>query len=181
MIILVGPPGCEAEEVGAALMARGLEVAHSDLIAEQRAGASLADLAITAGQRAVEEATEAGALAGLEARPDVLILGSGALGNEPGDGAGAAVRAKLEEARGRGDRVVCLMAKPRVLARRAGLDAPRRVALGAPRAMFLAMLTKRMPLYEEGNEVVYTDDGDFEAIASCLVDHSKPGNMGDQL
>ncbi|MDO5723221.1 MAG: hypothetical protein Q4P33_02320 [Flaviflexus sp.] len=180
MIIVLGPPGCGAEEVGAELIASGHRVLHSDLLAEEHAGMSLPDLAITQGQKAVEKATEAGALAGFAARPDILILGSGALGNEPGDEAGKAVRAALAQARERGDRTVCLMAQPHVLSRRSGLDAPRRVALGAPRAMFLAMLTKRMPLYEEGNDIIATDDGDWPTIAACLVDHSKPGNMGDR-
>lgn len=176
-MILFGPPGCGAEEIARELASRGLRIVNSDERSADIAGMTLADLAITRGQEARDNAVRAGALSALAElgdNADVVLLGSAALGNEPEDAAGSEVRARVDELRRSGVRTICLMAQPRVLARRAGLDAPRRVSLGAPRAMFLAMLTKRMPLYEEGNEVIDTDAGNWAEIAACLVDHTSP-------
>ncbi len=168
MIILVGPPGTGVRELVTIFESRGRTTVDSDRLAEEREGMPLSDLAISGGPTRYAEAERDAALAALDSGADIVVLGSGALGNAEGDDRGAAVRARIDQAIAAGATKVFLTAAPKQLLDRSGLNVPRSVAIGSPRSMYLTQLKARSPLYEADAAVVDTTDGDWEALADQI-------------
>ncbi|MBM9434200.1 shikimate kinase [Flaviflexus equikiangi] len=169
MIILVGPPGNGVDEIVRVLDGRGLTITQSTDLVEEREGMSLADIAITRGPAHYAQAEQDAALAALSAPCDVVVLGSGALGNREGDDRGRAVRERVAELVAEGATKVFLTAGAKELMNRSGLNVPRSLAIGSPRSMYLTQLKDRTPLYEEHATTLDTSSGDWEALADRLV------------
>ncbi|QWW18715.1 shikimate kinase [Schaalia sp. 19OD2882] len=137
-LVLVGASGVGKSTVATVLGARWrIRVFDVDEVVADRLGASVGDLVIAKDTRLEEERRRV-ALAGLavpataeEAR--IVVLGTSQVLDEEVVGA-------LQVARRRGAQVVELTADTAEISRREGLNAPRSVGLGAPRAMLTAML-----------------------------------------
>lgn len=169
MIVIVGPPGNGVENLIEIFEARGKTIAMSDAIIEEQQGIPLSELAITHGPARYAEAEQQASLAALGSDADIVILGSGALGNAEGDERGAAVRAKLDEVVSAGAKKVFLTASPKALMNRAGLNVPRSVAIGSPRSMYLTQMRGRIPMYESDAVTIDTSQEDLEALADEIL------------
>jgi shikimate kinase len=96
--------------------------------------------------------------------PAVVALGSGAVLD-------AGTREALGELRASGTVVVLLDVRPEEAARRAGLNHPRPLLLGNPRAQLRALLDARRPWYLEiATQVVDTDGLTAQDLAAALAD-----------
>lgn len=138
VLVLVGPPGAGKTSVGERLAARlGVPVTDTDAVLAEQAGRSVAELFIDVGEERFRE-LESAVVADAFARPGVLVLGSGAV-----EGA----TALLERYRAQGGTVVFLDVSLSAGMPRVGLNAPRTVTLGSPRAQFSSMAQQRRPLY----------------------------------
>ncbi|WP_182354729.1 shikimate kinase [Flaviflexus huanghaiensis] len=168
MIILVGPPGSGAHEIVAVLEQRGRTVVDSDRLVEEREGMLLASLAISGGPEKYAEAERAAAIAALDSGADIVVLGSGALGNAAGDERGAEVRERVDKALAEGAKKVYLTASAKKLLDRSGLNVPRSVAIGSPRSMYLTQLKARSSLYEGDALEIDTSEEDWEALADQI-------------
>ncbi len=146
--ILIGPPGAGKSTVGP-LLAGLLGVAFLDTDDEiaAAAGKPVADIFVDDGEaafRALERDAVARAVA---AHPGVLGLGGGAV-LDPG------TRRLLA-----GQRVVYLETGFAAAAQRVGLDKPRPLLLGNPRAQLKALLEQRLPVYTELAWITVGTDG----------------------
>ena len=167
MIILVGPPGCGGEEILAELAGRGLTAVASDELTEQQLGMEIGEAIITG--RDIAAAQASAALAALASGSDAVLLGSGTLGESAGDEKGRSVRERVEQLLDSGATKVWLDAAAKVLMHRAGLDAPRSVAVGSPRASYLTMYQRRTPLYEHRARRIDTGSSDWPTIAETIL------------
>ena len=134
--ILIGPPGAGKTTVGTEIAGRlGGTFLDTDAAIEQAAGKPVGDIFIDDGEpafRALERAAVAAAIAG----PDAVIgLGGGAV-LDPG------TRERLA-----GLPVVYLTASFSELAKRVGMDRPRPLLIGNPRAQLKTLLDQRLPIY----------------------------------
>lgn len=161
MIILVGPPGCGGDEICAHIGG----VSTDSYIAEQH-GMPLDELFDQGAD--VAQIQEESALAVLDTE-EIVLLGSGVLGNHEGDERGAAVRERVSELVAHGATKIWLDAEPKALLARSGLDVPRSVGLGAPRAMFLSQYKKRVPLYSADAVRIDTTDFDVADIGERIL------------
>jgi shikimate kinase len=153
--VLIGPPGAGKSTVGPLLAALlGAEFAETDAMVEQAAGKPVSDIFISDGEaafRALERAAVAGALAG---HPGIVSLGGGAV-MDPGTQQLLA-----------GHRVVYLQTGFATAVKRVGLDVPRPLLLGNPRARMRELLDERLPVYESLARItVTTDDRDPQEVA----------------
>jgi shikimate kinase len=151
--ILIGPPGAGKSTVGPLLAARlGVGFADTDDRVEAVAGKPVSDIFIDDGEqafRALEREAVAWAVSGAggELRGGVIGLGGGAV-LDPG------TQQLLT-----GRPVVYLATGFAALAKRVGLDRPRPLLAGNPRAMLRALLEQRLPVYEKlASITVSTDD-----------------------
>lgn len=167
MIVLVGPPGCGAEELLAELAGRGYRCLSSDDLTKERLGMAIGEAVITG--QPIADAAAAAAREALGSTAQVVLLGSGALGDREGDERGLPVRERLEEALEAGALKVWLDASSKVLMNRAGLDAPRSVAIGSPRAAYLTMYQRRTPLYEHRAHRIDTSDSNWADLADQVL------------
>lgn len=139
-VVLVGAPGAGCTSVAEAL-AELTGAPAADLAAivaeELNITPELALVAVPEPRyREVESATALALLSEATARPGVVALGSGCLGDED-------VVAALSQLREAGGRVVALTASTRRLSTRNGLDAPRSVGLGNVHHEFVQALHER--------------------------------------
>ncbi len=160
-VVLVGPPGAGKSSVGR-LLASGLGVpfADTDELVALAAGKPVGDIFVEDGEPAFRELERAAVARGLDAVRDrgVLALGSGAVLD-------AEVRAMIAERT-----VIYLEAGFATVARRAGLDRPRVVIPGNPRARLRALLEERRPVYEAlASLTVPTDAAAPEEVAAGLA------------
>jgi len=163
--ILIGPPGAGKTTVGALVAALlGLDFVDADEVIEQAVGKPVGDIFVQDGEqafRALESATTARLIA---SHPGVLALGGGAI-LDPG------TRDLLA-----GQRVVYLETGFTSAVRRTGLDAPRPLLLGNPRARMKALLEERLPVYASLAWItVPTDDRKPEEIAAEIAARLAPG------
>jgi len=168
--ILIGPPGAGKTTVGALVAALlGLDFVDADAVIEETAGKPVGDIFVQDGEeafRALERATAARLIGG---HPGVLALGGGAI-LDPG------TRDLLA-----GQRVVYLETGFASAVRRTGLDAPRPLLLGNPRARMKTLLEERLPVYTSLAWItVSTDDREpkdiAEEIAARLAPDTRNGN-----
>ncbi|MBV2362477.1 shikimate kinase [Streptomonospora nanhaiensis] len=135
--VLIGSPGAGKTTVGRALADRiGVDLLDTDLEIEARAGKPVADIFIEDGEpafRALERAVVAEALSGW---PGVVSVGGGAV-LDPGTAAAL-----------RDHHVVYLQVEFADAAKRVGLDTPRPLLAGNPRAKLKRLLEERLPVYE---------------------------------
>jgi shikimate kinase len=162
--ILIGPPGAGKSTVGPLLAARlGVGFADTDDRVEAVAGKPVRDIFIDDGEqafRALEREAVAWAVSGAggELPGGVIGLGGGAV-LDPGTQQLLAGRP-----------VVYLATGFAALAKRVGLDRPRPLLAGNPRAMLRALLEQRLPVYEKlASVTVSTDDRAPDEIADDVA------------
>src|ERR1700736_5474069 len=135
--ILIGPPGAGKSTVGPLLAALlGVAFLDTDSVIEAAAGKPVGDIFIQDGEAAFRALERTAVAEAVEGYQGVLALGGGAV-LDPGTQRLLA-----------GQRVVYLQTGFAVAARRTGLDAPRPLLLGNPRARMKALLEERVPVYE---------------------------------
>ena len=167
--ILIGPPGAGKSTVGRLLAARlGVGFTDTDDRVEAVAGKPVSDIFIDDGEpafRALEReavawAISAGAGAGQEGEPRGAVIGLG----------GGAVLDPGTQRLLAGRPVVYLATGFSALAKRVGLDRPRPLLAGNPRAMLRSLLEQRLPVYEKLAWItVSTDDRAPEQIAAEIA------------
>jgi len=162
--ILIGPPGAGKSTVGPLLAARlGVGFADTDDRVEAVAGKPVSEIFIDDGEpafRALEREAVAWAVSGAggELPGGVIGLGGGAV-LDPGTQQLLAGRP-----------VVYLATGFAALAKRVGLDRPRPLLAGNPRAMLKALLEQRLPVYEKlASITVSTDDRAPDEIAADVA------------
>ena len=163
--IMIGPPGAGKTTVGALVAALlGLDFVDADMVIEQAVGKPVGDIFVQDGEeafRALERATAARLIGG---HPGVLALGGGAI-LDPG------TRDLLA-----GQRVVYLETGFASAVHRTGLDAPRPLLLGNPRARMKTLLEERLPVYASLAWItVPTDDREPKDIAEEIAARLAPG------
>ncbi|MFC1407719.1 shikimate kinase [Streptacidiphilus sp. N1-12] len=146
--VLVGPPGSGKSTVGALLAARlGVVLRDTDADIVALSGKPIADIFVDEGE-AHFRALEAEAVrAALSEHQGVLSLGGGAVLREQ-------TRALLD-----GHAVVFLDVTLHDAVKRVGLDAPRPLLIGNPRARWRELMEQRRPLYTEVARAVVATDG----------------------
>ncbi len=146
--ILIGPPGAGKSTVGPLLAALlGAGFADTDDRVEAVAGKPVSDIFIADGEAAFRALERAAAASALADYPGVLGLGGGAV-MDPGTQAALA-----------GQRVVYLETGFAEAAKRVGLDKPRPLLLGNPRAQLRALLDQRLPVYQRLAWITVSTDG----------------------
>jgi shikimate kinase len=163
--VLIGPPGAGKTTVGALVAALlGLDFVDADVVIEEAARKPVGDIFVQDGEeafRALERAISARLIGG---HPGVLALGGGAI-LDPG------TRDLLA-----GQRVVYLETGFTSAVHRTGLDAPRPLLLGNPRARMKTLLEKRLPVYASLAWItVPTDDREPKDIADEIAARLAPG------
>lgn len=135
--ILIGPPGAGKSTVGRLLAALlRADFLDTDTVVEQAAGKPVGDIFVSDGEatfRALERAAVASTVA---SHPGILALGGGAVMDPD-------TRQLLA-----GQRVVYLETGFAAAAHRTGLDTPRPLLIGNPRARLRELLAERLPVYE---------------------------------
>jgi shikimate kinase len=159
VLILIGPPGAGKSTVGPLLAGLlGAEFLDTDTAVEEVAGKPVSDIFISDGEAAFRELERAAVASTIASHPGILALGGGAV-MDPG------TRQLLA-----GQRVVYLETGFTAAAHRAGLDAPRPLLIGNPRARMRELLEKRLPIYEGLAWVtVITDDRAPQEIADEIA------------
>ena len=163
--IMIGPPGAGKTTVGALVAALlGLDFVDADAVIEETAGKPVGDIFVQDGEpafRALERTTAARLIS---VHTGVLALGGGAI-LDP------ATRDLLA-----GKRVVYLETGFASAVRRTGLDAPRPLLLGNPRARMKTLLEERLPVYASlAWTTVPTDDREPRDIADEIAARLAPG------
>lgn len=161
--VLIGPPGAGKSTVGP-LLAERLRVAFCDTDdrVEAVAGKPVADIFIEDGEpafRVLERDAVAWAITGAGA-PGCGVVGLG----------GGAVLDPGTQRLLAGLPVVYLATGFATAARRVGMDVPRPLLAGNPRAMLRGLLEQRLPVYEKLARItVSTDDRSAEDIADDIA------------
>jgi shikimate kinase len=168
--ILIGPPGAGKTTVGALVATLlGLDFVDADVVIEQAAGKPVGDIFVQDGEAAFRALESASAARLIASHPGVLALGGGAI-LDPG------TRDLLA-----GQRVVYLETGFTSAVRRTGLDAPRPLLLGNPRARMKTLLEERLPVYASLAWITVPTDGRepediAEEIAARLAPGTRNGN-----
>ncbi|MGI8448137.1 MAG: shikimate kinase [Streptosporangiaceae bacterium] len=165
--ILIGPPGAGKSTVGALVAALlGMDFADADTVIEEAAGKPVSDIFVQDGEDAFR-ALEGRAAAHLIAtHPGVLALGGGAI-LDPG------TRELLA-----GRRVVYLETGFVSAVHRTGLDSPRPLLFGNPRARMKTLLEERLKVYTALAWITVTTDGrEPEDIAGEIAARLAPGGQ----
>jgi shikimate kinase len=148
LIILIGPPGAGKSTVGTELAARlGVRFLDTDSSVEAVAGKPVGDIFIEDGETAFRALERAAVAAAIDEQDGVVGLGGGAVLD----------RGTQERLAGR--RVVYLSASFPELAKRVGMDRPRPLLIGNPRAQLKSLLDKRLPIYEGLAWLTVSTDG----------------------
>jgi shikimate kinase len=146
--VLIGPPGAGKSTVGPLLAARlGVGFVDTDDRIEAAAGKPVSDIFVEDGEtafRALEREAVAQAVAGHDG---VIGLGGGAV-LDPGT---QQLLAGLP--------VVYLETGFTTAAKRVGMDVPRPLLVGNPRAQLKALLEQRLPVYQKLARITVLTDG----------------------
>jgi shikimate kinase len=157
--ILIGPPGAGKSTVGRLLAAMlGAEFLDTDSVVEDMAGKPVSDIFISDGEAAFRALERAAVASTIASHPGILALGGGAVMD-------SGTRQLLA-----GQRVVYLETGFAAAAHRTGLDAPRPLLIGNPRARMRELLAERLPVYEGlAWAMVTTDDRGPQEIADEIA------------
>jgi shikimate kinase len=166
--ILIGPPGAGKSTVGPLLAARlAVGFVDTDASVEAVAGKPVGDIFLDDGEpafRALERAAVAAALTGHDG---VVSVGGGAVLDQ-------GTRELLD-----GLDVVYLETGFTEAARRVGLDSPRPLMLGNPRARLKELLGERLPIYQQLARItVLTDGRSPEELAGQIATQLTAGGDG---
>jgi len=170
--VLIGPPGAGKTTVGRLLAQQlGVDFRDTDADIEVVARKPIGDIFIQDGEPAFRVLERAAVTAALREHAGVLGLGAGAV-LDPG------TRTLLA-----GHTVVYLETGFAVALQRTGMDRPRPLLLGNPRARLRQLLEERLPIYEELAVItVRTDDYAPEEIVDEVAAGlaAAPGGRGPQ-
>ena len=157
--ILIGPPGAGKSTVGPLVAdLLGAEFLDTDSVVEEMAGKPVGDIFVSDGEAVFRELERAAVARTVATHPGILALGGGAV-MDPG------TRVLLA-----GQRMVYLETGFAAAAHRAGLDAPRPLLIGNPRARMRELLAERLPVYEGlASVTVTTDDRAPQDIADEIA------------
>jgi shikimate kinase len=164
--ILIGPPGAGKSTVGT-LLAERLSVGFLDTDAsvEAVAGKPVSEIFLDEGEPAFRELERQAVAAAVAGHDGVISVGGGAVLD-------VGTRALLA-----GQSVVYLETGFAAAAKRVGLDVPRPLLLGNPRAQLKALLEQRLPVYRQLAWItVVTDSRDPQDIADEIVSRIAAGN-----
>jgi shikimate kinase len=164
--ILIGPPGAGKSTVGP-LLAERLWVAFTDTDAsvEAVAGKPVSEIFVEDGEAAFRELERAAVAAAIAGHDGVISVGGGAVLDQR-------TRRLLA-----GQPVVYLETGFATAAKRAGLDTPRPLLLGNPRAQLKALLEQRLPIYQQLARItVLTDSREPGEIAADIAAQLALGN-----
>ena len=146
--VLIGPPGAGKSTVGPLLAALlGAEFTETDALVEEAAGKLVSDIFIADGEPAFRDLERAAVARALDQHTGIVSLGGGAVMDPQ-------TRQRLA-----GHRVVYLQTGFAEAARRVGLDVPRPLLLGNPRAQLRALLEQRLPVYQQLAWITVVTDG----------------------
>jgi shikimate kinase len=136
--ILIGPPGAGKSTVGALLAARlSVGFLDTDASVEAAAGKPVSEIFIEDGEPAFRRLERQAVADAVTGHDGVISVGGGA------------VLDRQTQALLAGQRVVYLETGFAEAAKRAGLDAPRPLMLGNPRARLKELLGQRLPIYQQ--------------------------------
>lgn len=158
--VLIGPPGAGKSTVGR-ILADQLAVSYRDTDAdiERIAGKPIPEIFIDEGEPHFRALERDAVRAALSTHQGVLSLGGGAVLDQE-------VRALLS-----GGPVVFLDVALADAVKRVGLDAPRPVLIGNPRARWRELMEQRRPLYTEAARAVVSTGGRTpDEVASAVLD-----------
>ena len=145
--ILIGPPGAGKSTVGPLVAdLLGAEFLDTDSVVEEMAGKPVGDIFVSDGEAVFRELERTAVARTVATHPGILALGGGAV-MDPG------TRELLA-----GQRMIYLETGFAAAAHRAGLDAPRPLLIGNPRARMRELLAERLPVYEGLAWVTVTTD-----------------------
>jgi shikimate kinase len=146
--ILIGAPGAGKSTVGALLAARlSVGFLDTDASVEAVAGKPVSDIFIEDGEPAFRELERQAVSAAVAGHDGVISVGGGAV---------------LDQGTQRllaGQPVVYLETGFATAAKRVGLDVPRPLLLGNPRAQLKALLEQRLPVYQQLAWITVSTDG----------------------
>lgn len=167
LLILLGVSGSGKTSVGRILAEElGAPLVEADDLVEDLLGAPIGELVIRR-DPGLAQARRRAALDALTHTGAIVTLGASQI--EDGD----TLRA-LRDARARGARVVELGADVADIARREGLNAPRSVGLGAPRAMLAMMVGRLRAAYADvADSSVETGGAEPRAIAGAILEECR--------
>jgi shikimate kinase len=148
LAVLIGPPGAGKSSVGSLLAGLlGVAFRDTDLDVERAAGKPVADIFVQDGEPAFRTLERQAVAAAMHQHRGVLALGGGAVLDPQAQ--------RLLDGR----TVIYLETGLPALTHRNGLDRPRPLLMGNPRAQLKALLAERLPVYESvATLTVPTDD-----------------------
>jgi shikimate kinase len=157
--ILIGPPGAGKSTVGTLLAGRlSVGFLDTDTSVEAVAGKPVSEIFLDEGEPAFRELERQAVAAAVAGHDGVISVGGGAVLD-------AGTRALLT-----GQSVVYLETGFAEAAKRVGLDVPRPLLLGNPRAQLKALLEQRLPIYRQLAWItVATDSRDPQDIADEIA------------
>lgn len=139
-LVLIGVSGSGKSTVGARIADKlARQLVETDTCVEEIFGVSVAEMILRRDEHVETKRTQA-ALSALAHDGAIVTVGASQPTND-------AVLMRLQDLAHRGVPIVELVADTSEVARREGLNAPRSVGLGAPRAMLTAMIAQLRDVY----------------------------------
>lgn len=174
VVVLIGSPGAGKSSVGRRLAQRlGVPFADTDVVIEDEAGMSVADIFVTEGEPAFRDREERVVQRCLAEHLGVLSLGGGAILRP-------ATRERLA-----GHRVVWLTVSLSDAAARVGMNTARPLLLGNVRATLGSLLEERTPLYASvATDVIETSGRSVRQVVdevSRALDIAVVGVPGEEI